>query len=1169
MKIFKKALSVFLSSALALNMTAPASFNVFGTSIPEYSDMMSEIFNKAENYLVSRINDDGSIVDSTDIFDAADAFSSLSTFDEISDEKSSALSQRLYNYELSNIEERIYIAGALKDSSLLEPVFDLQKENGGFGKDEQSSSSIKDTLAFLKAVNDCSYINEYGERAAEYLISHITKDGTYAYDLTHEPDNTLTSMIVGELSVFAGHGVYYELRKAIDEANYLSAEHIRNNITESYDDSHIEAALYDQIAMAEYDEQINAAKILEDLYKSQKSDGSFAESIHTTSMALKLLDIIDSGDYAIVAGVKASFDKNTISANELNIINAGIDIECISSCSKELTLKATATNGDKTIFEESSKIILKELSSEEWEAYETAPEENDSLFIFHTNAVFKLNECVDNGIKAYVEVYDRDLLLARSDSFDIKLSDRELTKKSQIDKFYITLDNYSAIKGVPCDVSAKGNFLYTTNQDISAEMQATLEKDGKQIFAKTVPVSLSAECNTVTVDIFDHSFEGTESGEYTFRAECIYNGESILSDSKSFFYTDSGLDPEKDTHFNALWLDPELNCEFAYAGQKNDISVKTNISYESDDIFEGQLYVKAENASDKTIIAENTVDISLEPVNSETLPENGKMPKYKSDEIISFTAETTGNTVITAVLKDSEGNKIISSSKTLCVLTKAFQDLILYSQTDKSGSAVDLRWNDISTEKERYSYQLTRRKKGEIWEYRSVWNEADNIRVLNVYPAEPYLENWLNSPLEGTETSAGMGIFDIDSVYIADYNQDPEAVLFDSRRNYKYDVIFFGSADCNSGFDLSDEAYTETQKFVDEGKGVLFGHDTLCMNFDYRNFCKFAEQLGIIVISEGSVYSTNSVSILKYGTLTNYPWTIRGTLTVPDCHSFGQYVGGTLAATEWMTLNTVQLIHEGTHSHSNFYLVSNNNLAMIQTGHSNGSATDDERKVLANTLFYLYQSTRQTTAKDKTFYDIDAPDTPSADIETDGKGTFEITAFSKDNSTTYEYSIIATPSFNEDKIPASNITEHEASSGLAGFVARFSDSDKPDPDLVTYDENGEKVQDIIASDENGNAVFSMQRDEKKDGRYIHVFAVDKANNVSRELIIDTKNAGLKGDVNDDGVFNILDAAELKRWILAVPDAKLTNSRNADLDKNGFINIIDYSVMLRMLLEKNS
>ena len=53
-----------------------------------------------------------------------------------------------------------------------------------------------------------------------------------------------------------------------------------------------------------------------------------------------------------------------------------------------------------------------------------------------------------------------------------------------------------------------------------------------------------------------------------------------------------------------------------------------------------------------------------------------------------------------------------------------------------------------------------------------------------------------------------------------------------------------------------------------------------------------------------------------------------------------------------------------------YYLTTWNNTAMIQTGHSNGESTEDERKVLANTLFYLKQLTKKTEVLDNSARDI-------------------------------------------------------------------------------------------------------------------------------------------------------------------------------------------------------
>ena len=56
-----------------------------------------------------------------------------------------------------------------------------------------------------------------------------------------------------------------------------------------------------------------------------------------------------------------------------------------------------------------------------------------------------------------------------------------------------------------------------------------------------------------------------------------------------------------------------------------------------------------------------------------------------------------------------------------------------------------------------------------------------------------------------------------------------------------------------------------------------------------------------------------------------------------------------------------------------YYLTTWNNTAMIQTGNSNGESTEDERKVLANTLFYLKQLTHKTEILDNSARDIADP----------------------------------------------------------------------------------------------------------------------------------------------------------------------------------------------------
>ena len=81
-------------------------------------------------------------------------------------------------------------------------------------------------------------------------------------------------------------------------------------------------------------------------------------------------------------------------------------------------------------------------------------------------------------------------------------------------------------------------------------------------------------------------------------------------------------------------------------------------------------------------------------------------------------------------------------------------------------------------------------------------------------------------------------------------------------------------------------------------------------------------------------------------------------------------------STVWLEFEKRGLTDEETGAKNTAYLCTNNSLALIQTGHSSGQATDDERKILANTLFYLKQLTNQTEAKDESFYDTEKPEKP-------------------------------------------------------------------------------------------------------------------------------------------------------------------------------------------------
>jgi len=88
-----------------------------------------------------------------------------------------------------------------------------------------------------------------------------------------------------------------------------------------------------------------------------------------------------------------------------------------------------------------------------------------------------------------------------------------------------------------------------------------------------------------------------------------------------------------------------------------------------------------------------------------------------------------------------------------------------------------------------------------------------------------------------------------------------------------------------------------------------------------------------------------------------------------------------------------------------YYLTTWNNTAMIQTGHSGGQSTEDERKVLANTLFYLKQLTKKTEILDNSARDLENSNKPgniSTAVNEDNTTNIRFRR-PEDNGSTYEY----------------------------------------------------------------------------------------------------------------------------------------------------------------------
>ncbi|MBR5372871.1 MAG: hypothetical protein IK130_11735 [Oscillospiraceae bacterium] len=1128
----KKALSLFFGLMFVCNAAAGIQIGAAVASGATAEADSSSILEQAEAYLEKRINSDGSVGNSAVINDTADAVYIFRRDGQR--DLAPQLAWLGQQMQTDNTDICARIVSATGNPAYLSEILKTQGADGGFGLNAGYRSDVQDTRLVLAAVNDCGggELTQSGKAASRYLAAASAADGSYSYTETSAADAVLTADVLYDLSRFSA--IEQDETSPIREAAERTAGYLRKNPAESYTDSGIEAAVSQQLALYTYDGKIDTAGVIGSLKKAQKDDGSFAESVHVTALAIRLLQAVNAGKYMNLTDFHTELSAKTVTAGESDAITGKTLIGYQSNTSGDYNVRMTVKNGSATVYENSCKV--------------TIPEGEGNLEV--ESGEFRLIESEDRGITVTVDLLNGEKLI-RSEIITLALKSHTPEKKTEVNAVTVSLDQYYTLTGIPVTVKAIGTVLYATNIDAKATVRASVKHNGKVLSENEGEVVLKAESNAADIGLFEMKIDMDEPGEIEFTAECIYDGKVIGTDTQTFTVvkrpepvstepavtepvqtqpTDietvstetTETEPVTETtavstdpapYFRILWMSPVLSDMVVYAGQKNDISGVVDIMYDSNAPFSGTLSLKA--VSEGETVAAYSGEVTLEPLALDKHDGLSALPKYESESLISFVADAVGTTEVTAVLCDAEGKEISRASRTVTVIEKPVQDLILNADIDEKNGTVDLRWNDISSEHETYVYQLNRRIQNGQWEPRSIWNEEEHIRVLNVYPAYPYLADWMNSPLGDSELTAGMGIFEIESMHFSEFNPNAESVLKNADGSWKFDVIFFGSYDCNNHQDLSDVSYPVVQEFVDSGRGVLFGHDTVCPNFNLLNFCKFADQLGIIAKLDTTVIPTTSVSVVKIGTMTNYPWVIRGTLDVPACHSYGQYVGGTLKGTEWMTLNATQLFDEETGAHSNFYLVTNNNLGMIQTGHSNGQATDDERKVLANTLFYLYQISRLTTAKDTSFYDIDAPDLPETTVKPLENGSYEISAKSKDNGTTYEYCIVASPANGDSTTRSSNTITREVKSGLAGFVAEFSDSAEKNSALVQFDDKGDKILNLQSADSNGSAVIRIKPESVDKGRYIHVFAVDKANNISEEFVIEASALNVKAEIETD------------------------------------------------------
>ena len=385
--------------------------------------------------------------------------------------------------------------------------------------------------------------------------------------------------------------------------------------------------------------------------------------------------------------------------------------------------------------------------------------------------------------------------------------------------------------------------------------------------------------------------------------------------------------------------------------------------------------------------------------------------------------------------------------------------------------------------------------------YQSVgvdYHMITKVRVLQVYPdvaEQNNLHSWI------VDTGYGQGIIQVDQVSQTAFNINPTAYLNENQLDgsWNYDVVFFGAWDRNNYRDLSAQSYAVVNKFASAGHGIILGHDTALNNgrddvyeipggpvkHQQNYFDRLAlDYIKILYYASGNEVGSTNVEIVKTGLFTTYPNYIgvKGTkLTIPMCHTWGQRVYQGYENNIWLEFRDDTNNAVG-HGDGNFYLVTYNNAAMIQTGHSNGAATSDEQKILQNLIFYMNQILFNM------YYNVDyaAMDATPPTTPVIQKSKTDYILDSEDVGNNYKYYVESYTKDGiapENYIETSNIADALVKTGLKGYYYVIDQNSQ----TIVTDSNGTYI------DKNNNKVSPGLQSVV---RYLHIAAVDNGGNIS-------------------------------------------------------------------------
>lgn len=343
------------------------------------------------------------------------------------------------------------------------------------------------------------------------------------------------------------------------------------------------------------------------------------------------------------------------------------------------------------------------------------------------------------------------------------------------------------------------------------------------------------------------------------------------------------------------------------------------------------------------------------------------------------------------------------------------------------------------------------------------------------------------------------------------------------KKIWDYDIVVIGTWDGAGARNSLDQTcnypdanlISEFKKYKQSRYGLIASHDTISI-FTGNKFGlglmkdDFLVKVGgrgvnrtdeVDVDVKGVPMITNwrrgstIVDVVKWGQVIDYPWNLSGReLHIPSTHTYGNLAMGDI----WMTLRWVNssadrpFLYDKTGYPEGCdiaYLSTNNNTAMIQTGHSNCNSTDDERKVWANLIYSLKQRTYKTVRFDHSCVDEDEPVTPTCSCLRYENNLFDMTCEGYDRETLYMYRVEGFDK-NNALVGKSPDMEINTASNFSYFVYKIDTSATIDKNVLF--QSGTKT---AATGEESVRVHGNYA----AGRFVHILGVDESGNLSPPL----------------------------------------------------------------------